>query len=150
MGTEGAVGLALWFEKMEFMFPIINYAVECQVKYATYTLLNRTLTWWNSHVRTAGHDAAYEMSWKDSMKMITKAYCPRNAIQKLESEMVLEEEDKVERYIWGLLDSIQGNVTSAGSVRLQDAIKLANNLMDQKVHAYAARQIKNKRRLEKN
>ncbi|GKG59498.1 reverse transcriptase domain-containing protein, partial [Tanacetum coccineum] len=48
---------------------------------------NGALTWWNSHVRTVGHDAAYEMSWKDLMKMMTEAYCPRNEIQKLESEL---------------------------------------------------------------
>ncbi|GKE90708.1 hypothetical protein Tco_1571803, partial [Tanacetum coccineum] len=23
-----------------------------------------TLTWWNSHVKTVGHDAAYGMPWK--------------------------------------------------------------------------------------
>nr|GEY07512.1 reverse transcriptase domain-containing protein [Tanacetum cinerariifolium] len=37
--------------------------------------------------RTVGHDVAYEMSWKDLMKMITEAYCPRNEIHKLESEL---------------------------------------------------------------
>ncbi|GKA36159.1 hypothetical protein Tco_0722650 [Tanacetum coccineum] len=36
---------------------------------------------------TVGHDAAYDMSWKDLMKMMTKAYCPKNKIQKLESEL---------------------------------------------------------------
>ncbi|GJY07193.1 hypothetical protein Tco_0374247 [Tanacetum coccineum] len=66
------------------------------------------------------------------------------------SRMVLEEEDKVESYIWGLPDSIQGNVTSAGPVRLQDTVKLANSLMDQKVRVYAARQADNKRRMENN
>ncbi|GKD86674.1 hypothetical protein Tco_1357828, partial [Tanacetum coccineum] len=83
-GTEGAVGLAHWFEKMESVFYISNYAVECQVKYATCTFLSGALTWWNSHVRNVGHDAAYEMSWKSLMKMMTEAYCPRNEIQKLE------------------------------------------------------------------
>nr|GFB31735.1 putative reverse transcriptase domain-containing protein [Tanacetum cinerariifolium] len=72
---------------MKSIFPISNCAVECQVKYATCTLLNSALTWWNSHVRTVGHDAAYEMSMKDLMKMTTKAYCPKNEIQKLESEL---------------------------------------------------------------
>ncbi|GJS05285.1 putative reverse transcriptase domain-containing protein [Tanacetum coccineum] len=62
--------------------------------------------------------------------------------------MILEEDDKVERYIWGLPDSIQGNVTSAGPVRLQDVVKLAYSLMDQNIHAYTARQADNKRRLE--
>nr|GEU88300.1 reverse transcriptase domain-containing protein [Tanacetum cinerariifolium] len=31
-GTKGAVGLAYWFEKMEFVFHISNCIVECQVK----------------------------------------------------------------------------------------------------------------------
>nr|GEZ64782.1 hypothetical protein [Tanacetum cinerariifolium] len=43
--------------------------------------------------------------------------------------MVLDEEEKVKRYIYGLPNSIKGNVTSAGSLRLQDTIKLANSLM---------------------
>ncbi|GKA93331.1 putative reverse transcriptase domain-containing protein [Tanacetum coccineum] len=100
--TEGAVGLARWFKKMEYVFNISKYAMECQVNYAACTLLNGALTWWNSHVRTVGIDALNEI-------------------------MVLEEEDKVE-----ILDSIQGNVTFAGLVRLQDVLKLANNLIDQK------------------
>ncbi|GJS46983.1 reverse transcriptase domain-containing protein [Tanacetum coccineum] len=116
---------------MQSMFHISNCAIECQVKYATYTLLGGALTWWNSHVRTVGHDAAYEMSWKSLMKMMTEAYCPRNEIKKLENElMVLEEIDKVERFIWGLLDSIKGNVTSSKPTRLQEAIQIANSLMD--------------------
>ncbi|GKD96077.1 reverse transcriptase domain-containing protein [Tanacetum coccineum] len=157
-GTEGAIGLAWWFEKIESVFNINNCAVECQVKYAAYTLLNSALTWWSAHVRTVRIDASNEMSWKEIMKLMTEAYCHKNEIQKLDGElwnltvkgtdvvgyiqrfqelallsprMVPEEEDKVERYIWGLPDSIQGNVTFAGSVRLQDAVKLANNLMDQ-------------------
>ncbi|GJR24742.1 hypothetical protein Tco_0973269 [Tanacetum coccineum] len=60
--------------------------------------------------------------------------------------MVLEEEEKIERYIWGLPDSIQGNVTLVGPTRLQDAINLENSLMDQKVRVFTARQAENKRR----
>ncbi|GJY80984.1 reverse transcriptase domain-containing protein [Tanacetum coccineum] len=45
---------------------------------------------------------------------------------------VPEEEDKVERFIWGLPDSIQGNVTSSKPTRLQEAIQIANSLMYQK------------------
>ncbi|GJZ40598.1 reverse transcriptase domain-containing protein [Tanacetum coccineum] len=87
MGTEGVVGLAGWFEKMESVFYISNCDIECQVKYVTCIMLNGALTSWNSHVRTVRHDAAYDMSWKDFMKMVTEAYCPRNEIQKLESEL---------------------------------------------------------------
>nr|GEV06348.1 reverse transcriptase domain-containing protein [Tanacetum cinerariifolium] len=46
--------------------------------------------------------------------------------------MVLGEEKKIEMYIWGLLDNIKGNVTSAEPTRFQDAIRLANSLMNQR------------------
>nr|GEW20459.1 reverse transcriptase domain-containing protein [Tanacetum cinerariifolium] len=85
-GTEGAVRLAHWFEKIESVFHINNYTIKCQVKYATCTLLGSALTWWNSHVRTVGHDAAYGMPWKTLMKMMTKKYYPRSEIKKLEIE----------------------------------------------------------------
>ncbi|GJW67597.1 putative reverse transcriptase domain-containing protein [Tanacetum coccineum] len=51
--------------------------------------------------------------------------------------MVPEENDKIERFIWGLPDNIQGNVTSSKPVQLQDAIRMANGLMDQQVRVYA-------------
>ncbi|GKD80808.1 putative reverse transcriptase domain-containing protein [Tanacetum coccineum] len=62
--------------------------------------------------------------------------------------MVPDEEDKVERFIGGLPDNIQGNVIAAGPTRLQDAIQVANNLMDQKLKGYA-RNAKNKRSNER-
>ncbi|GKD70801.1 hypothetical protein Tco_1324891 [Tanacetum coccineum] len=39
----------------------LNFKVENQVKFATCTLLGAALTWWNSHVKTVGHDATYGM-----------------------------------------------------------------------------------------
>ncbi|GKA24191.1 putative reverse transcriptase domain-containing protein [Tanacetum coccineum] len=59
--------------------------------------------------------------------------------------MVPNEEDKVERFVGGLPDNIQGNVITAEPTKLQDAICIANNLMDQKLKGYA-RSAKNKRR----
>ncbi|GJX84357.1 reverse transcriptase domain-containing protein, partial [Tanacetum coccineum] len=72
---------------MEFMFHICNCTENCQVKYATCTLLDIALTWWNSHMKTVGIDVAYAMTWKELMKMITEVYCPRNGIQKMENEL---------------------------------------------------------------
>ncbi|GJT55581.1 reverse transcriptase domain-containing protein [Tanacetum coccineum] len=123
------------------------------VKCATCTILDGALTWWNSHVKTVGIDAAYDMSWRELMKMMTEVYCPRNEIQKLENELWNltvkgTDVEKIERYIWGLPYNIQGNVTLAGPARLQDAIRLANSLMDQKVRVIVARQDDNKRKWE--
>ncbi|GJW25820.1 hypothetical protein Tco_0039631, partial [Tanacetum coccineum] len=86
-GTEGVVGLIRWFEKMEIVFHISNCLKKYQVKYATCTLLNSALTWWNSHYRTIGTDATFSMSWRELMKLMDEVYCPRTKIQKMESEL---------------------------------------------------------------
>ncbi|GJY02657.1 putative reverse transcriptase domain-containing protein, partial [Tanacetum coccineum] len=50
----------------------------------------------------------------------------------------------------GLPDNIQGNVIVAEPTRLQDAVRIANKLMDQKLKGYAVRNAENKRRLNNN
>nr|GEU91148.1 putative reverse transcriptase domain-containing protein [Tanacetum cinerariifolium] len=136
-GTEGVVGLTRWFEEMETVFNISNCPSKYQVKYATCTLQNGALTWWNSHKRTIGVDATYAMKWAGLMKLMTEV-------------MVPDEEDRVERFIRGLQDNIQVNVIAANPARLQDAIRIANQLMDKKLQGYAARSAENKRRMESN
>ncbi|GKF19163.1 hypothetical protein Tco_0067801, partial [Tanacetum coccineum] len=126
-GTEGVVGLSRWFEKMESVFHISGCAINNQVKFATCILLGAALTWWNGHVRTLGHDAAYAMTCE---------------ILKKSKEMMLE---KVDKYINGLPDNM-----SARPKTLDDAIELANDLMDQKLRTYAERQAENKRKLDNN
>nr|GEY07223.1 putative reverse transcriptase domain-containing protein [Tanacetum cinerariifolium] len=169
---EGVVGLTHWFEKMKTVFNIGTCPSKYQVKYATCTLQNSALTWWNSHKRTIGVDAAYVMKWAGLMKLITEVYCPRNKVQKMETElwnltvkgnnltaytqrfqelillytrMVPDEENRVERFIGGLPDNIQGNVIDANPARLQDAIRISNQLMDKKLQGYAARSAENKK-----
>nr|GFC86816.1 reverse transcriptase domain-containing protein [Tanacetum cinerariifolium] len=135
------------------------------------------LTWWNSHKRTIGVDAAYAMKWAGLMKLMTEVYCLGNEVQKMETElwnltvrgndlnahtqrfqelillctrMVPDEEDIVERFIRGLPDNIQGNVIAANPARFQDAIRIANQLMDKKLQSYEAMSAENKRRMESN
>nr|GFC36940.1 hypothetical protein [Tanacetum cinerariifolium] len=86
-GTEGVASLLQWCERMESVFHISNCTAENQVKFATCTLHSVALTWWNTHVQTVGHKAAYDMSWKTLRKMMTDKYCPRNEIRKLEMEI---------------------------------------------------------------
>nr|GEV42404.1 putative reverse transcriptase domain-containing protein [Tanacetum cinerariifolium] len=47
-------------------------------------------------------------------------------------------------------NNIQGNVIVANPARLQDAIRIANQLMDKKPQGYAARSDENKKRMESN
>ncbi|GJZ20786.1 putative reverse transcriptase domain-containing protein [Tanacetum coccineum] len=86
-GTEGVVGLTQWFKKMESVFSISNCIVACQVKFATCTLQENALTWWNSHVKTTTPEVAHAMPWKTLKKMMTDKYCPRGEIKKIEFEM---------------------------------------------------------------
>ncbi|GJU00573.1 putative reverse transcriptase domain-containing protein [Tanacetum coccineum] len=162
---------------METIFHISNCPEKYQVKYATCTLLNSALTWWNSHKRTIGADAAFAMSWRELMKLMAEVYCLRTKIQKIESElwnltvknndlavytqrfqeltmmctkMVPEEEDRVEKFIGGLLNNIQGNVIAAKPTRLQDVVRIANNLMDQKLKGYVMKNDEYKRKFDNN
>ncbi|GJT96979.1 putative reverse transcriptase domain-containing protein [Tanacetum coccineum] len=112
-GNEGVVGLTRWFEKMETVFNISNCPPKYQVKYATCTLQDNALTWWNSHKRTVGVEAAYAMNWVELMKLMTEV----SGVDFLCTRMVPDEEDRVERFIGGLPDNIQGNVIAANPTR---------------------------------
>ncbi|GJT48034.1 putative reverse transcriptase domain-containing protein [Tanacetum coccineum] len=56
--------------------------------------------------------------------------------------------EKVDKYISGLPDNIHGNVMSARPKTLDDAIELANDLMNQKLRTYAERHNDNKRKAD--
>ncbi|GJU47714.1 hypothetical protein Tco_1217269 [Tanacetum coccineum] len=64
------------------------------------------------------------------------------------TKMVLEEEDRVEKFIGGLSDKILGNVIATEPTRLQDAAHIANNLIDQKLKGYAMKNAENKRKFD--
>ncbi|GJW62370.1 putative reverse transcriptase domain-containing protein [Tanacetum coccineum] len=99
----------------------------------------------SAHIKTSG--SANHLALM-GQKELLEVYCPRNKVQKMETEMVPNEEDKVERFVGGFPDNIQGNVITAEPTKLQDAIRIANNLMDQKLKGYA-RSAENKRRNNK-
>ncbi|GJR78989.1 reverse transcriptase domain-containing protein [Tanacetum coccineum] len=174
-GTEGVVELTQWFERMETVFRISNCSVDNQIKFSTCTLLAGALTWWNSHVRIVGQDVAYAMTWTDLRKKMTDKYCPRNEMKKLEVElwnlkvkgtdvtgynqrfqelallcvrMFPEESDKVERYVGGLPDMIQGSVVASKPKTMQEATEMASELIDKKIHTFAERRAANKRKFE--
>ncbi|GJS00440.1 hypothetical protein Tco_0316948 [Tanacetum coccineum] len=121
-GTEGVAGLSQWFERMEFVFHISNCTVENQVKFATCTLHSVALTWWNTHVNTVGHDAAYEMEIWDRKVKGTDLTSYTQHFQELAllcGRMFLEESDKIEKYIGGLPDMIHGSVVASKPKTMQ-------------------------------
>ncbi|GJV66429.1 hypothetical protein Tco_1477257 [Tanacetum coccineum] len=53
-GTEGAVGLIRWFEQTESVFSRSNCAKENKVTFATGTLTDDALSWWNAYAQPIG------------------------------------------------------------------------------------------------
>ncbi|GJX62761.1 putative reverse transcriptase domain-containing protein, partial [Tanacetum coccineum] len=138
-GTKGVVGLTRWFEKMETMFHISNCPEKYQVKYVLCTLLNSALTWWNSHKRTIRIEAAYAMSWAELMKLITQVYCPRNKVQKMETELwnLVVKENDLTTYTKRFQELVLLCTRMVPNEEDKDAIRIGNNLMDQKIKGYA-------------
>ncbi|GJR79410.1 putative reverse transcriptase domain-containing protein [Tanacetum coccineum] len=157
-GTEGAVGLCQWFEKLESVFRISDCKERDKVKFATATLQGRALTWWNGRIASMGIDAANGTPWTEVRKWMTEEFCPRSVLQRLEQElynlklkgtdidgytnrfhelallcprMVEPEQVKVEQYIRGLSKNIRGDVTSSRPAGIDEAVRMAYQLMGQ-------------------
>ncbi|GJR08424.1 putative nucleotidyltransferase, ribonuclease H [Tanacetum coccineum] len=157
-GTEGAVGLCQWFEKLESVFRISDCKERDKVKFATATLQGRALTWWNGRIASMGIDAANGTPWTEVRKWMTEEFCPRSVLQRLEQElynlklkgtdidgytnrfhelallcprMVEPEQVKVEQYIRGLSKNIRGDVTSSRPAGIDEAVRMAYQLIGQ-------------------
>ncbi|GJW99041.1 reverse transcriptase domain-containing protein [Tanacetum coccineum] len=85
-GTEGAIGLIRWFERTESVFSRSNCTEDCKVKFATGTLTEEALSWWNSFAQPIGIEEAYKITWVEFKKLLIKKYCPRTEVQKMEDE----------------------------------------------------------------
>ncbi|GJU01560.1 putative reverse transcriptase domain-containing protein [Tanacetum coccineum] len=124
-GTEGVVGLSQWLKKIESVFHISVVPLE--------------------NPKTLGHDAAYAITWGTLKKKLTDKYCPKE-LALMCTKFLADKTERVDKYIRGLPDNIHGNVMSARPKTLDDAIELANDLMDQKLRTYTERQNENKRK----
>ncbi|GJX61525.1 reverse transcriptase domain-containing protein [Tanacetum coccineum] len=140
-GNEGVVELCCWFEKIESVFGINECAEQRE-------------------------------------KMMMKEFCPNEEVQRLENKLrslklrdtniaaytqrfnelallcpkaVPTEKKKVELYIKGLPENIKGETTSSRPTVLNEAVRMAHTLMEQKLQAKAKRIAEgNKRKWENN
>ncbi|GJY08772.1 reverse transcriptase domain-containing protein [Tanacetum coccineum] len=131
-----------------------------RVKFASSTLLDSALTWWNVYVRSVTLDTAHATPWSDFKAMFIRKYYPRNEVKQMENElwnlkvkgtnftaynqrfqelillcpeMVPNADRLLERYIECLPLNNKGNVTSSKPVDLHEAIEMAQGLMYQVV-----------------
>ncbi|GJV80513.1 reverse transcriptase domain-containing protein [Tanacetum coccineum] len=159
-GIEGVVGLIRWFERIKSVFSRSNCTEDYKVKFATGTLTEEALSWWNSFAQPIRIEKAYKITWVEFKKLLIKKYCTRTEIQKMEDEfyhltmkgndlktyvrrfqelatlcptMVPDSEKMIEVFIGGLPQSIEGNVTASKPQTLEEAINIAQRLMDQQM-----------------
>ncbi|GJR12834.1 reverse transcriptase domain-containing protein [Tanacetum coccineum] len=150
-GTEGAVELIRWFERTESVFSRDNCAEENRVTFATGTLTDDALSWWNAYAQPIGIEQANRITWTELKRLLTNKYFPRTEVKKMEDEfynlvvkrddlktyirrfqelavlclnMVPNSDKLMEAFIEGLPQSIEGNVTASEPQTLEEAVNI--------------------------
>ncbi|GJR47188.1 hypothetical protein Tco_1315291 [Tanacetum coccineum] len=75
-GTKGAVGLIHWFERTESVFSRSKCVEEDRVTFATGTLTDDALSWWNAYTQPIGIEQANRITWTEFKRLLTNKYCP--------------------------------------------------------------------------
>ncbi|GKB42178.1 reverse transcriptase domain-containing protein [Tanacetum coccineum] len=153
-GTEGAVDLIRWFERTVSVFSHSNCAKENKVTFATGTLTDDALSWWNAYAQPIRIEQANKITWTELKRLLTNKYCPRTEIKKMEDEfynLVVKGNDlktyirrfqelaalcpnmvpNSKKLIGGLPRCIEGNVTASKPQTLEEAITITQRLMEQ-------------------
>ncbi|GKA06917.1 hypothetical protein Tco_0686141 [Tanacetum coccineum] len=114
-----------------------------KVKFATAILQGPALTWWNAKVATMGLETVNQMPWTEMKQLMTADF---NELALMCPRMVEPESVKVDAYIQGLTDNIKGEVTSFKPANLNEAMRMAHKLMEQKSQARDERILEGKKR----
>ncbi|GKA08040.1 putative reverse transcriptase domain-containing protein [Tanacetum coccineum] len=136
----------------------LNCTEDCKVKFATGTLTEEALSWWNSFAQPIGIEEAYKITWSEFKKLLIKKYCPRTEVKKMEDEfynLTVKGNDlktyvkdskenavvgptwcQILRNLWkffigGNNRSIEGIVTASSLKTLEESYYQTQRLMDQ-------------------
>ncbi|GJV73576.1 putative reverse transcriptase domain-containing protein [Tanacetum coccineum] len=82
------------------LYSCSNYTEDCKVKFASGTLTEEALSWWNSFAQPIGIEKDFKITWIEFKKLLIKK-------------------------------SFEGNVTASKPQTLEEAINIAQRLMDQ-------------------
>ncbi|GKA17149.1 reverse transcriptase domain-containing protein [Tanacetum coccineum] len=114
-GKEGAVGLIRWFKRTKSVFAHSNYAKENRVTFATGTLTDDALSWWNAYAQPIRIEQANRTTWTELKRLLTNKYCPRTEVKKMEDEF------------YGLI--VKGNDLKTYIRRFQELAVLCPNMV---------------------
>ncbi|GJW36378.1 reverse transcriptase domain-containing protein [Tanacetum coccineum] len=135
----------------------LKCAEENKVTFATGTLTDDALSWWNVYAQPFRIEQANKITWTELKRLLTNKYYPRTEVRKMEDEfynltvkgndlktylrrfqelavlcpnMVSNTEKLMVVFIGGLPRSIEGNVTASKPQTLEEAITISQRLMD--------------------
>nr|GEY49931.1 putative reverse transcriptase domain-containing protein [Tanacetum cinerariifolium] len=111
------------------VFSRSNCAEENKVAFATGTLTNDALSWWNAYAQPIGIEKANRITWTELKRLLTNKRFQELAV--LCPNMVPNNKKLMKVFIGGLPRSIKGNVTASKPQTLEEAINIAQRLMDQ-------------------
>nr|GEX01506.1 zinc finger, CCHC-type [Tanacetum cinerariifolium] len=100
---------------------------DCKMKFATGTLTEESLSWWNSFAQHIGIVEAYKITWGNDLKTYVRRF---QELVTLFPTMVSDSEKMMEAFIEGLPQSIEENVIASKPQTLEEAINIAQRLMD--------------------
>ncbi|GJZ22403.1 reverse transcriptase domain-containing protein [Tanacetum coccineum] len=132
-------------------------AEENKVTFAFWALTDDALSWWNAYAQPMGIEQANQITWTELKRLLTNKYCPQTEIRKMEEELynlsvkgndlkpyvrrfqelttlclnMVPSTGTFGCFIRGLPRSIEGNVTASKPQTLEEAINIAQRLMDQ-------------------
>nr|GEX75932.1 putative reverse transcriptase domain-containing protein [Tanacetum cinerariifolium] len=93
-GTEGAIGLICWCKRTDSVLSRRNCTEDCKVKFATSTLTEEALSWWNSFTQPIGIEEAYKITCIKGSVTASKS-------QPLEEAITITQRLMDQKYIWG-------------------------------------------------
>ncbi|GKD10180.1 putative reverse transcriptase domain-containing protein [Tanacetum coccineum] len=71
---------------MESVMDISGCVNNQKVRYASSSLINKALTWWNTQIQARGREAAMGMTWEEFKALLVNEFYPSKEMEKLEIE----------------------------------------------------------------
>ncbi|GKC87400.1 reverse transcriptase domain-containing protein [Tanacetum coccineum] len=66
------------------LLELLKCAKENKVTFATGTLTDDALSWWNAYAQPIGIEQANKITWTELKRLLTNKYCPRTEVRKME------------------------------------------------------------------
>nr|GEY30144.1 putative reverse transcriptase domain-containing protein [Tanacetum cinerariifolium] len=97
-GTKGVIGLIPWFEGTESVCSRSNNAEENKVAFATGTLTNDALSWWNAYAQPIRIEQANRITWTELKRLLKNKFI-KDFFKIAKSLTILTQKDK--KFVWG-------------------------------------------------